>query len=141
MSAPRTPGPVPTLTGRRVALLAVGGVLGSTARWQIVDTAPPFAIASLPWATLAVDVVGTVVLAAALVTARRRPEHASILVDGVGTGFCGGLTTFSTFAVGIATQLRSGAVGWAMLTSLVVVAAGISSAVAVARLWAARGVP
>jgi fluoride ion exporter CrcB/FEX len=87
---------------------------------------------------LLVDVLGTVLLAAALVTARQRPERASLLVDGAGTGFCGGLTTFSSLAVGIAAQLRAGEVSWAILTTLTVVMAGIGAGVVTTRLLSSR---
>ena len=61
----------------------VGGVAGTLARAGVAE-----AIAS-PWATLLVNVIGAALLGYVVVALpARRPL--------LGTGFCGGLTTFST---------------------------------------------
>lgn len=67
-----------------------------------------------PWPTLTVNVVGCVLLG---VIAARLPfvsRQAVVWRDGLATGFCGGLTTFSTFAVETAELLRSQRVGAAV---------------------------
>ena len=57
--------------------------------------------AGLPWGTLAVNVVGSLVLGWA---SARALDGASAAL--VGVGFCGGLTTYSSFAV------QTVALGW-----------------------------
>ncbi len=57
-----------------------------------------------PWALLGVNVAGAFVLG--LVAFRTASGHREMLRLGVGVGFCGGLTTFSAFAVTAADLLR-----------------------------------
>jgi CrcB protein len=72
----------------------------------VAEAVPPTAN-GFPWATLAVNVAGCAVLGLVVVLSERalpswyfRPL--------LGTGFCGGLTTFSTFAVEIDLLIRAG---------------------------------
>jgi CrcB protein len=127
----------PPITLRRAVLVAAGGMAGAVCRWAAVDTIGPDRLDGLPWALLAVNVLGSAVLAVAVVASRRRPDRASLLVDGVGTGFCGGLTTFSAFAVTTAEQLRGGEVLWATGSVLTMVLAGVA-ATACAEAWWTR---
>jgi CrcB protein len=73
-----------------VAVFA-GGCLGALARAGIIDALPPGA-SGWPWATFIVNLTGAFILgwvAALLHRGRRRAFLA--------TGFCGALTTFSSF--------------------------------------------
>lgn len=63
---------------------------GTQRRWA--------AWSSWPWALLAVNVLGSLVLGWSTGLAALHPAWAAI----IGAGFCGGLTTFSTWAVVIA---------------------------------------
>lgn len=67
-------------------LFALGGGLGAVARDAAGRVVPGHAV----WATLAVNVLGS--LALGLVVATLHPSPLLL-------GFCGGFTTFSTFAV------------------------------------------
>jgi CrcB protein len=128
----------PPITLRRAALVAGGGMAGAACRWATSEAIGPDRLDGLPWALLVVNVVGSMVLAAAVVASRRRPDRASFLVDGIGTGFCGGLTTFSAFAVTTAEQLRAGEAIWAAASVLTMVVAGVAAA-ACAESWLSRG--
>jgi CrcB protein len=81
----------------RSLAVAAGGGVGAGLRYGVAR-AVPLAPGGLPWATLAVNVVGCLLLGAvvAAVTRRRLPDRAG---DLLGPGLCGGLTTFSTYAV------------------------------------------
>jgi fluoride exporter len=69
----------------------LGGAAGTLARAGVAE-AIPHASGAFPWSTLLVNLAGTAILARLVATASRwRPL--------VGTGFCGALTTFSTFQV------------------------------------------
>lgn len=96
-----------------MAFVAVGGAAGASLRWAIVESTGTGG--SFPWWTLLVNVVGCLLLGG-LWTA---PERVRL---GAGIGFCGGLTTFSTFTVEVALLLDRGhhsiAVGY-LLASLV----------------------
>ncbi|MBK5305203.1 MAG: CrcB family protein [Frankiaceae bacterium] len=86
------PDPVPLLP--LLLVVAVGGVLGSLARYGI-GVAMPHGRADLPLATLLVNVLGCLLLGV-LVAAR---PHAMWMRPFLGTGVLGGFTTFSAFAL------------------------------------------
>ena len=81
--------------------VAVGGASGAGVRWLVDAAAGDHAF---PWALLAVNVAGAFVLG--LVAFRTATGHREMLRLGVGVGFCGGLTTYSAFAVTAAELLR-----------------------------------
>jgi fluoride exporter len=135
MSTPTGPLPTtgpqfrpPELTASRAALVGGGGMVGASLRWGIGHELGWDAAPGLPWAVLLVNTVGTVLLVLALDVSRRQPDRASLLVDGVGTGFCGGLTTFSAFALINAQHLDDGSVGWAALSIGAVMICGLAAA-------------
>jgi CrcB protein len=79
-----------------VVLVVLGAVVGAPARY-LTDLAVQSRHDSvLPWGTFVVNVVGSFVLGlvAAAVVHHDAPSWVMTLV---GTGFCGALTTFSTF--------------------------------------------
>jgi len=122
--------PAARWTPERVAAVAVGGAAGTTVRWAVTTRVGDVAF---PWPVLAVNVVGSLVLGAALAEEWRHPRARLLLHDLGGIGFCGGLTTFSTFAVEVAERLRDGdaAVG------VVYAAASVAGAIAAVLLGAA----
>lgn len=67
----------------------------------------------LPWGTVAVNVVGSLIIG--IVLARwGPPERADAIGPAfVAVGFCGGFTTFSTFSWQTLEQIRSGQLGLA----------------------------
>jgi CrcB protein len=80
-------------------LVGVGGGAGSVLRYYVgrwVDT--PLAGTGFPWGTFVVNIAGSFILGliALLITERLPPDYrwAYLLL---GTGLCGGFTTFSTF--------------------------------------------
>lgn len=84
--------------------VALGAAVGAPLRFLVagwLDGRPGPEGAGLPWGTLAVNVAGSLVLGWA--SARALDDAAAALV---GVGFCGGLTTYSSFAV------QSVALGW-----------------------------
>lgn len=80
---------------RLIAAVAVGGALGALARWGLTE-AFPSAPDAFPWATFAINVVGSFALALlpALAVVRRRRELAVAL----GPGVLGGFTTMSAYS-------------------------------------------
>ena len=78
----------------RPLVVAVGGALGATCRWAIATAVGP---TQWPWMLLIVNIVGSFVLGLVLVTASTSERQ--LIRLGGGVGFCGGLTTFSSFAV------------------------------------------
>ena len=80
---------------RLVAAVAVGGALGALARWGLTAVFPADADA-FPWATFAINVTGSFVLALLPASAlvRRRRDLAVAL----GPGVLGGFTTLSAYS-------------------------------------------
>src|SRR5215468_8393427 len=93
----------PTALRRRATLLAVvgaGGAIGSAARYGTGLALPP-RLDAFPVATFLVNVVGAVILGAvAALPADWLTAH-ELTRPAIGTGFCGGLTTFSTMTLEI----------------------------------------
>jgi CrcB protein len=93
----------PTALRRRATLLAVigaGGAIGSAARYGTVLALPP-RLDAFPVATFLVNVVGTVILGAVAVLPADWLSAHALMRPAIGTGFCGGLTTFSTMTLEI----------------------------------------
>jgi len=86
-------------------LIAAGGGIGASLRWGILQAlnypGPGLNQPSLVWPVILVNLIGCVLLGTILVKDADKRTHLLI-----GAGFCGGLTTFSTFAVDAAEMLR-----------------------------------
>lgn len=82
---------------RRYLAIAVGGALGAALRWAVAAAWNHGG--AFPWPTFAVNVVGCGALGVVLAEEWAHPRSRLVLHDFAGIGFCGGLTTVSTFAV------------------------------------------
>ena len=92
-------------------LVALGAAVGAPVRYaagHLLDRGLPD---RLPWGTLAVNLVGSFVLGT-LVGAAVDAHPMALL----GVGFCGGLTTYSSFAVQAVGAGRRGGAAYAVLT-------------------------
>lgn len=88
-----------------LAWIALGGAAGSVARAMVALSLP----ARFPWATLAVNVAGSLLLG--WLMARLGPAEsgtAAALRNLLAVGFCGGFTTFSTFSWQTLEQMQKG---------------------------------
>ena len=94
-------------------LVALGGALGSVARYAVSLGAARWLGAGFPWGTLIVNVAGSfaIGLLAALVTADGRPALGSDARALVMVGILGGFTTFSSFSLETLTLARAGELG------------------------------
>jgi CrcB protein len=89
---------LPRLDARELAAIFAGGVFGALARAGLAQ-ALPHAPDAWPWATFAVNVAGAFLLGYAITRLQERLPPSRYPRPFVGTGFCGALTTFSTFQV------------------------------------------
>jgi fluoride exporter len=114
----------------RAAAVAVGGAMGATVRWAVLTTAPS---SSFPWPLLLLNGTGSILLGLLLASEWSRARARLLLHDLGGIGFCGGLTTFSTFSLEVVALIRDGAVP----TALLYVVASVASALLGVALGAA----
>lgn len=124
---------------RLLLLVGAGGTAGTLLRWAVSGVVP--AVGALPAATLAVNVAGSFVLGFLLEElVRRGPETPAgrRWRLGLGTGVCGGLTTFSSFAVELDRLLAGGAAGTALAYAALSLAGGLLAVVAGTALAARR---
>ncbi|EIR46095.1 CrcB domain protein, partial [Yersinia pestis PY-15] len=107
-------------------LLAVfiGGGVGSMARW-LVSLKLNSASAHLPVGTLIVNLVGAFIIGLTLAFFSRMTHIDPVWKLLITTGFCGGLTTFSTFSVEVVYLIQEGKLAWAAGTILLNVAGGL----------------
>ncbi len=100
-------------------MIGVGGALGAVLRSGALEVAGDAAAVR---ALLSINIIGSFWLGVAVVRLRRQPD----LVAAVGTGFCGGFTSLSSFAVQVAELIGDGratvGVGLAVVTALCTVA-------------------
>lgn len=101
-------------------MIGAGGALGAAARYGTA-LAIPVGSGAYPFATFLVNVVGAVILGgvAALPAAWLRAHE--LTRPAIGTGFCGGLTTFSTMSLEIYQRLPGHsalAIGYAAISLL-----------------------
>jgi CrcB protein len=111
---------------RQLLLVGLGGAIGASIRWFVADT---FDLGSFPWETLAVNVVGCALLAAVTELATSVSMTSTVAV-----GFCGGLTTFSTFAVEVVSLGQDGRPMAAIVYVAVSVLSGVAAFVGVRSL-------
>lgn len=121
---------------RDIALVALGGALGSVLRWSMTGALARLSRdAAFPWGTLAVNLAGSCVIGLVLTLAFERgalPPAARLFVV---TGILGGFTTFSAFSWEGLVLLRdghllaaAGYIGGSVLGGLAAAAAGAAVA-------------
>jgi CrcB protein len=112
-----------------VIVLAVlaGGMLGAPARYLVDRMIQDRHDSVFPRGTFAVNVAGSAVLGF-LLAARSHLGLPTVAFALAGTGFCGGLTTFSTFGYETVRLLEDGALGEAGLNVLGSLAVGVLAA-------------
>jgi fluoride exporter len=118
---------------KSVAAVCVGGTVGCLLRWflNIWFNSQP---AAVPLGTLAANLIGGYIVGVAVaffaLNDSLAPEWRLLVI----TGFCGGLTTFSSFSAEVVTMLRQDRLFWACTTialhlfgSLLMTFAGIAT--------------
>jgi CrcB protein len=122
---------------RNVLAVALGGAAGSVLRYWL-GLALLGASTAIPVNTLVINVAGSFVLGAVVATVPVEQTSTRLLL---GTGFCGGFTTFSTFSREIVALAEGGqaarAAGYAAASLVLGVAAALGGAF-VARALATR---
>lgn len=112
-----------------VLAIAVGSVLGGLLRWGLglkLNSLLP----DIPPGTLAANLIAGYIVGLAVAFFAQAPglspEWRLLII----TGFCGGLSTFSTFSVEVVGLLQRGLYGWALGAIAVHVAGSVAMTVA-----------
>jgi fluoride exporter len=90
-----------------IAAISVGASLGAVLRW-LLSLRLNSALPSLPLGTLASNLIGGYVVGLCVAYFASRPDLAPEVRLFAITGFCGGLTTFSTFSAEVVELLQRG---------------------------------
>lgn len=108
-------------------LLAVfiGGGVGSVARW-LVSMKLNSLSSNIPVGTLIVNLAGAFIIGLALALFTRMTHIDPVWKLLITTGFCGGLTTFSTFSVEVVYLIQDGKLAWAVGTVLLNLAGSLA---------------
>jgi CrcB protein len=114
----------------QILLVALGGAVGSVCRYLVGVGALRLMSPAFPWGTLAVNVAGSFAIGilAELIVARfgASTELRLLLI----TGFLGGFTTFSAFALDAVTLFERGASLAAATYLILSIGASIAAAIA-----------
>ena len=120
---------------RSFIAVSVGGMIGCLLRWVLAMLMNRY-FPAVPPGTLAANLIGCYIIGMAIAFFTAYPAFAPEWRLLVTTGFCGGLTTFSTFSAEVVILLQSGRVTWAMgavaahlIGSLLMTFAGIATVV------------
>jgi CrcB protein len=97
---------MPRADRREIAAIFAGGALGTVARAALSEAFPRPPTA-WPWPTFAVNVVACFLLGFAVTRLQERLPLSSYQRPLLGTGICGGLSTFSTMQVEILKMLSA----------------------------------
>jgi CrcB protein len=103
---------------RELAAIFAGGALGALARAALSTLAAPDP-ASWPWPTFTVNIVGAFLVGYFTTRLLERLPLSSYRRPLLGTGLCGGLTTFSTMQVETLRMLEGG--HWVLAASYTVI--------------------
>jgi fluoride exporter len=103
---------LPRADWRTVGAIFAGGAIGTLAR-AAVEEAFPHAATAWPWPTFAVNVIAAFLLGYFVTRLQERLPLSSYRRPLLGTGVCGGLSTFSTMEVEILKMLSAHAYGLA----------------------------
>ena len=122
---------------RRILLIAVGGALGTLARYEL-GRAVAVSATGFPWATFAANISGSFLLGVILTVVAERWPPTRYVRPFAAIGFCGGFTTFSTFTVEAVRRTQLGDPQVAVVYLLASLAAGVT-AVGLGVLLARRG--
>ncbi|HEX8975769.1 MAG TPA: fluoride efflux transporter CrcB [Solirubrobacteraceae bacterium] len=115
----------PASDRRLLVAIFAGGAIGAGLRTGLSQLAPPHP-GQWPWATFAVNVLGCLLLGYFVTRLQERLPVTAYRRPFLGTGLCGGLTTFSTFQLELLRMIDRGEVLLVLLYGAGSLAAGFA---------------
>lgn len=90
-----------------VLVIAIGGALGALARWGLAELWRGTDAHRIPWPTFSANIAASFILGILIrVVGSSTTGGAELMFALLGIGFCGALSTMSTFAVELMTMVR-----------------------------------
>jgi len=108
-----------------VIAIAAGAAVGALLRW-VLGLGLNALVPAMPPGTLAANLIGAYIIGLAVAYFAGNPAlppHWRLLII---TGFCGGLTTFSTFSAELVALIQQQRLGWVAATILVHVGGSVA---------------
>jgi CrcB protein len=96
-----------------IIAISLGSALGAVLRWGL-GTRLNSLFPDIPPGTLVANLIGGYIVGVAIGYFAQAPDISPEWRLFIITGFCGGLTTFSTFSAEVVTLLQQGRLSWAM---------------------------
>jgi CrcB protein len=116
-----------------IIAISLGASIGAVLRWLLGVKFNSY-FPTLPPGTLIANLVGGYIIGLAIAYFSQAPGIAPEWRLLIITGFCGGLTTFSTFSAEVVTLIQQGKITWAMSSiaihvsgSLIMTLAGLAT--------------
>lgn len=101
-----------------ILAIFIGGGLGSLSRYGISILLKTYSM-DFPFATLAVNIIGSLILGFTIALFWNKTHFHDTLKVAITVGFCGGLTTFSTFSWETFDLIKNGEIVLAMLYAFI----------------------
>ena len=98
---------------KSIVAIGLGAALGALLRWQLgsrLNSVFP----TIPPGTLTANLIGAYVIGLCIAFFANYPATSPEWRLLIVTGFCGGLTTFSTFSAEVTILLQQGRIAWAL---------------------------
>jgi fluoride exporter len=105
--------------------IAIGGIFGCWARYAMTNSVQALLGRAFPYATLSINVLACLLIGFLFTASLERIEIAPAIRLGILTGFLGGFSTFSTFAMETFLLAEQGQWGKGALYILLSVALGL----------------
>jgi CrcB protein len=118
---------------RELAAIFAGGFIGAIGRAELAQALPTHP-GRWPWATFIVNITGALLVGHLTTRLQERLPLSAYRRPLLGTGLCGGLTTFSTMQLELLRMLDRDQVGLAVAYALVSIAAGFLAVAAATNL-------
>jgi fluoride exporter len=121
--------PVLGLSALTIAVIAIGGALGTVARY-LLEAHVATGTGQFPWATLAVNLSGSLAIGFLVPLTEASAGRAPLVRPFLMIGLLGGWTTYSTLAVDTTLLIKHGAIGGCLAYLAATVLGGLTLVVA-----------
>ena len=113
---------------KQLILVFLGGGLGSVMRFGVGRLLQYYQLnTTFPWATFSVNLIGSFLIGLLLASEFRMTDNYNVVKSFLIIGFCGGFTTFSSFAYENFYLIKQGQLGIFLTYSIISLIIGITA--------------